>query len=236
MKRLSLIILFMFLSTSFNLAYGEIYRWTDDEGNPQISNRLDKVPAKYRDSVTVRESGKPTNTSQSNKDKAPKKATGSSSGTPIANEDLSYDGKSLNWWLKTIEDINKEIEAKENIIESKKLILESHESTVDYSRDLTRQIKELKQRLKVIRAWDAKTKDEKAKKNRDIIYLTKQLKRVNARKNANVVKDEKKDAIETSGKEIAVLEQELIDLKIKLETTMNDARKAGVTQKHFYEN
>lgn len=235
MKRLSLTILFIFLSTSFNLAFGEIYRWTDDEGNPQMTNRLDKVPKKYRDSVTVRDSGKPTNTSNSNKYKAPKKPRGSSSGTPIAKEDLSYGGKSLNGWLKEIDEINKEIEAMEKNIESKKLILESYESTVDYSKDLNRQIKDLKQRLKDTRAREAKTKEEKAKKQRDIIYLVKQIKRVKARKNANIVKDDKKDAIEASGKELEKLEEELQNLKTKLETTKNDARKAGVPQKAFYQ-
>ncbi len=233
MKISGIILFLLFFSLTFTASGAEIFKWVDDEGLPHMTDRLDKVPKEYRDSVKVREAGKPDSISISNGEETLKKPD-TRSKPPIDTTPRPYGGHSLDWWVESIANIEEKIKVMELQLESKKLVLGSHETTLDYSKDLTRQITDLKQRLKDTRGRKTDGDFTEEVKKKKIIYLTREIKKVRARKNANIVKTDTKDAIKTSEEEVKAIEKELEELRDKLRTTMTDARRAGVPQKHLY--
>lgn len=188
MKNYLIILTVIFFGTA-DIAFAELFKWKDDEGTPHMTDRLDKVPKKFRDTVIIEEAGKPSNISQNHKKKYsdPNVITPSSASKP-------YDGKSLREWLALIEEMRLSIQRDRDSIESQKLVTESFEASMDYSKDLNAQFRDLKERLADAKAREIDGDYTAAQKKKKIIYLTKQIKRVRARKNANLVKDEKKDA------------------------------------------
>lgn len=217
--------LILFCTT--NIAFAELFKWTDDEGVPHMTDRLDKVPKQYRKDVIIKEEGKPSNISQNHK----KKHTGPNIVIP-SSESKPYKGKTLQEWLDVIEEVRQAIADDRTNIESKKLILESFESSVNYAKDLNAQVRDLKARLAWTKAREVDDNYTAANKKKDLIYLNKQIKRVRARKNANLVKADKKEAIKVTSEEIIELEKSIKEKQKELSDLKIEAIRAGVPQQH----
>ena len=141
----------------------------------ELTDRLDKVPKKYRDDVIIKEQGKNNNISTTHDDNSG--TNDNIKSAPAVQSQKLYNGKTLAWWISEIKDKTQEIVDINVEIEKKQFLLESLESNIDYMKSLNSQKRDLQQRLRETRSIETGNKSEARAIQLKIIKLTKDLKR-----------------------------------------------------------
>jgi hypothetical protein len=107
MKQLLLLMVLLLLVS--NAAYGQLYEWIDDRGSVNFTDNPDRIPAKYRNSATVREGDM--------KGQGEKSVKPAVQPQPPQSKPELYDGKVLSWWQKEYKARLKQLELEKGELE-----------------------------------------------------------------------------------------------------------------------
>lgn len=106
-------------------ASADLYRWTDERGGVHATDSMDKVPSKYRGSVSVfRESEREAPAL----DEAPQIDDVQVIDPGAAPVEELYGGETLEWWTLSFEEKRSAITGLENSIDTKKKFIEVFEA------------------------------------------------------------------------------------------------------------
>ena len=129
MKRL--ILLAIFLAFLAGPAYADLYQWSDESGRVHITDSMEKVPAKYRGSVSVFQEG--AKESPAPEETAPVEDV-QSDDSAVAPDDAVgqteelYGDETLEWWTQSFQEKRTAISNLENSIDMKTRFIEVFEA------------------------------------------------------------------------------------------------------------
>ena len=128
MKRLFLpaVILALFAGPAF----ADLYKWTDERGGVHVTDSMEKVPSKYRGSVSVFQEG--ASETQAPEEAAPVEDVQTDSGAAqdavVGTSEELYGDETLEWWSQSFQEKRTAIGDLENSIDTKRKFLEVFEA------------------------------------------------------------------------------------------------------------